>query len=172
MIVIRMTDPEIILRTAAVLVLLAVAVLMLASRRRDRAPLAGSLLALAVASFVVTSARGADSWLGAWLYPLTAICVAKASFLWLFARGLFSDRFRLRRRDAAVIGVTVAYGMWQQLVFSGLMQRGLATPVEKLASAGFELWVLVLVLLTLAEAWRGLAADLVERRRRTRILFV
>ena len=34
------------------------------------------------------------------------------------------------------------------------------------------MWVLVLVLLTLSEAYRGLAVDLVERRRRLRILFV
>ena len=51
-------------------------------------------------------------------------------------------------------------------------RQGLATAWERLAAAGFELWVLTLVLLTLNEAYRGLAVDLVERRRRVRILFV
>ena len=78
----------------------------------------------------------------------------------------------LRRRHAAIVGVTVAYGLWQQLVFNPLAQHGLATSWERLAAAGFEMWVLVLVLLALAEAYRGLAVDLVERRRRMRILFV
>ena len=72
----------------------------------------------------------------------------------------------------AVIGVTVVYGPWQQLVFNPLARQGARDAGERLAAAGFELWVLALVLLTLSEAWRGLAVDLVERRRRLRILFV
>jgi len=167
-----MTYPEIVLRTAAVLVLLTLAGLMLAARRRDHAPWLGALSAAAVAAFVVTSAPGAASWLGALLVPLTALCVAKAAFFRLFARGLFSDELRLRRADYAVIAFTMAYGLWQQLVFSGLAHRGVATTGQRLAAAGFELWILALVLLTLAEAWRGLAVDLVEHRRRLRILFV
>ena len=167
-----MTYPEIILRTAAVLVLFSLAGLMLASRRRDATPALGALFAAAVAAFVVTSARGADSLLGAWLYPLTALCVAKAALFWLFARGLFSDEFRLRGTHAVIVGFTVAYGLWQQLVFNPLARDGIVTSWERLAAAGFEFWVMVLVLLALAEAYRGLAVDLVERRRRMRILFV
>jgi AraC-like DNA-binding protein len=167
-----MSNPEIILRTAAVLVLLALAGLMLASRRRDHTPLLGALAAAAVAAFVATSAPGADGWLGTLAYPLTALCVAKAALFWLFARGLFSDSFRLRPRHVAVIGITVAYGLWQQLALAPLARQGLATDGQRLAAAGFEMWVLALVLLTLAEAWRGLSVDLVERRRRMRILFV
>ena len=167
-----MTYPEIILRTAAVLVLLSLAGLMLASRRRDSTPALGALFAMAVAAFVVTSARGADSWLGAWLYPLTALCVAKAALFWLFARGLFSDDYRLRRTHAAIVGLTVVYGLWQQLVFNPLATDGIVTSWERLAAAGFELWVMVLVLLAISEAYRGLSVDLVERRRRMRILFV
>jgi AraC-like DNA-binding protein/uncharacterized membrane protein (DUF373 family) len=167
-----MSYPEIILRTAAVLVLLSLAGLMLASRRRDQTPWLGALSAAAVAAFVVTSTRGAEAWLGTWQYPLTALCVAKAALFWLFARGLFSEEFRLRGTHVAIVGVTVAYGLWQQLVFNPMATYGLATAWERLAAAGFELWVLVLVLLTLTEAYRGLAVDLVERRRRMRILFV
>ncbi len=167
-----MSYPEIILRTAAVLVLLALAGLMLASRRRDHTPLLGALFAAAVAAFVVTSVRGADAWLGAWLYPLTALCVAKSALFWLFARGLFSDEFRLRGSHAAIVGFTAAYGLWQQLAFNPVARRGLATSWERIAAAGFEMWVLLLVLLTLSEVYRGLAVDLVERRRRMRILFV
>ena len=167
-----MLFPEIILRTAAVLVLLTLAGLMLSSRRRDHTPWLGALVAAAVASFVVTSAGGASSWPGIWIYPLTAICVAKAAFFWLFARGLFADDFRVQPRHAAIIGITMVYGVWQQLLFNPQARHGLASDWERLAAAGFELWVLVLVLLALTEAHRGLNADLVERRRRMRILFV
>jgi AraC-like DNA-binding protein len=167
-----MSDPEIILRTAAVLALLALAGLMLVSPRKDHTPKLGALAAAAVAAFVVTSAQGADGWLGALIYPLTALCVAKAAFFWLFARGLFAESFRLRASQFALIGLTMAWGTWQQLANLPLAQRGLASGWNRFAAGGFELWVLALVLLAMAEAWRGLAVDLVERRRRLRILFV
>jgi len=167
-----MSYAEIILRTAAVLVLLSLAGLMLGSRRRDHTPAFGALTAAAVAAFVITSGVGAASWLGWWLYPLTALCVAKAAFFWLFARGLFADEFRIRPNHAAVIGLTVIYGVWQQLVFGPRADLGLASAWERVAAAGFEFCVFALVLLALAEAHRGLTSDLVERRRRMRIVFV
>jgi len=154
------------------LVLLTLAGLMLTSRRRDHTPWLGAAAIAAVASFVVTSAAGAEAWLGSLIYPLTALCVAKAALFWLFARGLFADRFRLRGTHLALIGFTTAYGVWQQLAYAPRAHAGLATSAERLAAAGFESWVMALVVLTLAEAYRGLAADLVERRRRMRILVV
>jgi AraC-like DNA-binding protein len=111
-------------------------------------------------------------WLGAWVYPLTALCVAKAAFFWLFARGLFADEFRVQPRHLAIVGVTMSYGAWQQLLFHPQYLRGMTSEWDRLAAAGFEMWVLVLVLLALLEAKRGLSGDLVERRRRMRILFV
>lgn len=167
-----MSYAEIVLRTAAVIVLVALAGLMTVSRRRDHTPRLGALFALAVAAFVLTSGDDAAAWLGPWFYPLTAICVAKSAFFWLFARGLFSDRFRVRPMDVVAIGLIASYGLWQQLIFDPRWQMGLATAWERLAAAGFELAVLVLVLLALAEAHRGLTTDLVERRRRLRIVFV
>ena len=167
-----MPYPEIVLRTAAVLVLLTLAGLMLASRRRDHTPRLGALAVAAVAAFVVTSAPAAEVWLGVLTYPLVALCVAKAALFWLFARGLFSDRLRLGAPQLAIIGATVGYGLWQQLVFAERARDGSATAWEQLAAAGFEAWVLILALMALAEAWRGLAGDLVERRRRLRILVV
>lgn len=167
-----MSYPEIVLRTAAVLVLLTLAGLMLASRRRDHTPRMGALAVAAVAAFVITSAPAAEGWLGVLTYPLVALCVAKAALFWLFARGLFSDPFRPGAPQLAIVGATVAYGIWQQLVFADRARDGLTTAGERLAAAGFEAWVLMLALMTLAEAWRGLAGDLVERRRRLRILVV
>jgi AraC-like DNA-binding protein len=167
-----MTGPEIVLRTAAVLVLLALAGMMLAARRQDHTPALGLLAAAGVAAFVVTSAPGAENWLGILIYPLTALCVAKPAFFWLFARGLFTDSLRVRGRDMAIVAATMAYGLWQQLAYPPLAGSHLATPGQQFVAAGFEVWVMVLVLMMLAEAWRGLAVDLVERRRRMRILIV
>jgi AraC-like DNA-binding protein len=167
-----MPYPDMILRTAAVLALLALAGLVLKSRRADHTPALGASAALAVAAFVVTSSRGAEEWLGPAIVPLTALCVAKAALFWLFSRGLFSDGFRVGARDLIVIAATVAWGLWQQLVFVPRSHEASASPFEQLASAGFESWVLVLALLALREAWRGIAVDLIERRRRLRLLVV
>lgn len=167
-----MPYPEIILRTAAILVLLSLAGLMLASRRRDHTSWLGALCAAAVAAFVLTSGAGAGTWLGWWIYPLTALCVAKAVFFWLFTRGLFADEFHIRPAHGATVGATMIYGTWQQLLFDERARHGLAYSWETVAAAGFELLVLVFVLLALTEAHRGLATDLVERRRRMRIVFV
>jgi len=167
-----MTDSEVMLRTAAFLALAVLAGLILAARRRDHVPALGALAALAAASFVVTSARGADAWLGGFALPLTALCVAKAAFFRLFARGLFAESLRLRGRDAALVAFTMAYGLWQQVAFAAQARAGSASVAERLAASGFELWVMALVVLALRDAWRGLAIDLVEGRRRMRILFV
>ena len=167
-----MPYPEMILRTAAVLALLALAGFVLAARRRDHTPALGALAALAVAAFVVTSARGADDWLGPAIFPLTALCVGKAALFWLFARGLFSDGFRVSVRHVVIVAASVAWGLWQQLALMPRVQQGLASPLEQLAAGGFELWVVVLALFALNEAWQGLAVDLLERRRRLRVLVV
>lgn len=167
-----MTKIELILRTAAVWQLLLLAALLLRSRRRGHTPLLGALCCLGVIAFILTSTVEARSWPGYWLYPLTAICVAKAALFWLFAKGLFADRYRVQRFHLAVLALATGYGLWQQLVFVERERAGSASPVEHAASFGFELLMLAFVLLALAEAWRGLATDLVERRRRGRILFV
>jgi AraC-like DNA-binding protein len=163
-----MTSLELVLRALAVTHLLLLAALILRARGRDTTALLGALCCLGAAAFVVTSVPGASGWLGLAVYPLTAICVSKAALFWLFARGLFNDELPLRRRHAAIVAVVLGFGLWQQLVFS----RAAATSLETAASFGFEAMVLALVLAALREAYRGLATDLVERRRRMRVLFV
>jgi len=165
-----MTEVDLILRAIVVWQLLLLAALTVAVRR-DHTGLTGAACCLAVVAFVLTSTPD-SSWLGFWVYPLTALCVSKATLFWLFARGLFADSFRLRRSDFALLALVAGYGLWQQLVFVERARSGIASLPEQLASFGFSLVVLAFVLLALFEAWNGLGADLVERRRRSRLLFV
>jgi AraC-like DNA-binding protein len=165
-----MTEPDIIVRAIVAwqLVLLAALAVLV---RRDHTGFTGAACCLAVIAFVLTSTPD-SSWLGLWVYPLTALCVSKTALFWLFARGLFADTFRLRRRDFVLLMIVAAYGLWQQLVFVERARSGIASLPEQLASFAFSLVILGFVLLALFEAWNGLAADLVERRRRNRLLFV
>ena len=163
---------EIALRTAAILGCTLLASSLLRARRRDHTHYLGAAYCAGVVAFVLTSTPDSRNLLGVWLYPLTFLCVTKAALFWLFAKGLFTDCFRVTRRYLAIVGAIGAYGMWQQLIF--MPSSGLEPPsgLAVNASLGFQLLVFGLVLLALGEAYRGLSVDLVEHRRRLRIVFV
>ncbi len=161
---------EVVLRTAATLALLSLAIVLLSGRREAQRWLA-ALCCAGVVAFILTSVPRASAPPGLLLFPLTALCVTKAAFLWLFARCLFDDAFRVRRVHVAACAGVALYGTWQQMTIRRDGPADLASATG-IASLGFEVLVLVLVMLALAEAWRGLAGDLVERRRQVRVLVV
>lgn len=163
---------DIVLRTTAVMSALVFSGCLVAAGTNRPAALPGALFALAVASFVVTSAPNVHPHLGAWVYPLTALCVTKAAWFWLFARALFREKARLRARHFVACGAIAVAGSWQQLVFVEAYRAGVATPLETVFGFGFDAVLLVFVILAISEAARGLAADLVERRRRLRLAFI
>jgi AraC-like DNA-binding protein len=164
---------DIVFRTVAVMAAVLLAGLLLATGRGRPAALPGALFCLAVAAFFVTSVPGAGAALGGWAYyPLTALCVTKAAWFWLFARALFDDDARLGGHHLAIVGAIAVAGTWQQTAFLAHYRAGTATAWESVAGFGFEGVLLVFVLLGLYEAWRDMANDLVERRRRLRLGFM
>ncbi len=166
------TTIDIVFRTSAVLAAVLLASLLLSTVRQRRAALPGAFLCFAVASFFVTSIPGGGPALGAWGYALTALCVTKAVWFWLFARTLFHDDARLEHHHLVIVALVAIIGTWQQTVFLPAFRAGTASVWETLAGFGFEGVLLLLVLLGLYEAWRDMAIDLVERRRRLRLGFM
>jgi len=163
---------DIIFRTATVMAALLLAVLLVATGRQRRAALPGALFCLAVAAFFVTSVPGIQPQLSIWAWPLTALCVTKAVWFWLFARTLFSDNAEITPRHVATAAAVAITGMWQQLVFLPGYRVGTATAWETVAGFGFDGMLLAFVVLGLFEARRDLGVDLVERRRRLRLGFM
>ncbi|MDJ0748612.1 MAG: AraC family transcriptional regulator [Woeseiaceae bacterium] len=163
---------DIALHSVAVMAAVLLAALLLTTGWQRPAALPGAFLALAVAAFFVTSVPGNNALLGAWDYPLTALCVTKAAWFWLFARALFNDGARLRGRHLAVVGIVAILGTWQQEVFLAHYRAGTAGTLEAVAGFGIEGGLLLFVLLGLYEASRDMAVDLVERRRRLRLGFI
>ena len=163
---------DIILRTAAVIGLLLLAAVIAAGGLQRRASLPGIAFCLAVAAFVLTSVPGGAAYPGNWRVPLTALCVTKAVWFWLLARALFAEGTVRRRGDLGVLAAVALAGTWQQLVFLPRFRDGTAGVWESLAGFAFDAVLLVFVALALHEAWRGLAADLAERRRRLRLGFI
>ncbi len=166
-----MLDPaDIVFRTIAVMGAVLLALLLLSLGRQRAAALPGALFALALAAFFLTST---SAWsLGAWRTPLTALCVTKAAWYWLFSRALFREQASLKVEHLAVVGALAVAGTWQQLVFLAKFRAGSAETWETMLGFGVEGALLVLVTMGLLEAWRGLSIDLVERRRRVRLGFI
>ena len=163
---------DIVFRTVAVTVAVLLAGLLVAARRHRAAAIPGALFCLAVAAFFLTSTPGGGAVPGVLGVALTALCVTKAAWFWLFARALFRDDARLGSRHLAIVGAVAVVGTWQQLAFLPAFRTGTASSLETVIGFGFEAGLLVLVLLGLYEAGRGIAVDLVERRRRLRVGFL
>jgi AraC-like DNA-binding protein len=163
---------DIVFRTVTVMAALMLAGLLAATGQHRRAALPGAFFCLAVAAFFVTSLPGIRLQLGLWAWPLTALCVTKAVWFWLFARALFTDNSELGARHFAIAGAAAIAGSWQQLIFLEHYRSGTATASEAILGFGFDGALLMLVLLGLYEAWRDMAVDLVERRRRLRLVFM
>ena len=167
-----LTSTDIVLRTLTIMAAVLLATLLLTASRRHPAALPGALLALAVAAFFATSLPDGGAVLGVWDYPLTALCVTKAVWFWLFARALFNDEARFHGRHLAIVVLIAIAGTWQQEVFLAQYRAGAAGALETIAGFAVESSLLLFVLLGLYEAWRDLAVDLVERRRRLRLGFL
>jgi AraC-like DNA-binding protein len=163
---------DIIFRTVTVMAALLLAVLLVATGRQRRAALPGALFCFAVAAFFVTSVPGIQPQLSIWAGPLTALCVTKAVWFWLFARALFSDNAEITPRHLVTAAAVAIAGTWQQLVFLPGYRAGTATAWETVAGFGFDGVLLTFVALGLFEARRDLAVDLVEHRRRLRLGFM
>ena len=163
---------DIVLRTVTIMAAVLLAGLLFSTRRRRQAALPGVFLSLAVAAFFVTSGPGTAALLGGWRFPLTALCVTKAVWFWLFARALFNDDARPGGRHLAIVGAVAIAGTWQQAIFLPDFRAGTATAWETTAGFGFEGVLLLFVLFGLFEAWRGMSVDLVEQRRRLRVGFM
>ena len=161
-----MTTVDLILRVAVTLQLGILATLLLFKTRPALGPRLGALFCASVIAFVITSAPVGVGWIG---YPLTALCVAKSAIFWLFAKALFRDGFRVRAEHVAATIALVALGLWHELDFGRDVRAGIGTPFALLGSLAYDGLVLAFVVAALHEAWRGLASDLVERRRRLRI---
>lgn len=161
------TTIDLALRTAVTLQLATLAAL-LAARAGSVARL-GALFCASIIAFVVTSAPVA---IGPVAYPLTAVCVAKSALFWLFAKALFDEGFRVRRSHVLATLALVALGLWHELDFGREVRAGSGTPFALAGSLLYEGLVLAFVVAALQEAWRGLATDLVERRRRLRVALV
>jgi AraC-like DNA-binding protein len=152
---------EAALRGGAVALLAVLALLLLRDARRSPAGPYAGLFALSVAAYVIVSAPGLLNHRPVlWLLPLRLASLGSPAMFWLFARAAFDDRFVASWRDAAA---------WLGMVGVGFVcARGLLPE----ACILYHALQLVFVVLAIRQAIAGRAADLIEERRRFRVVLV
>lgn len=126
-------------------------------------------LAASVGTFFVTSASGASGFLGAAVYPLTALCSTHPVWFWICASALFEDHPVWRRRHVLSLVAMASLGVTYQSGLPG--DSGSQTTLQALGIA-FGAATLLFAALAPWSVYRGMGGDLDERRRYIRARFV
>lgn len=145
-------------------ILALIAVLLLRDGPRRWTGYAGAAFSASAASYLLCSFGPARESAGAFLPLLQAACLTVPYFLWATALAIFGDLERLRWFHALPMAALLASG------FASILSQG-----ETWATATVLVHHAVVIGLcghALATAWRGLADDLVEGRRKFRGLFI
>ncbi|MBV9835330.1 MAG: helix-turn-helix transcriptional regulator [Alphaproteobacteria bacterium] len=162
-----MLELEMALRGAAVGLLALLTLLV--PRGAPRAPAAWIVAGytLTIAAYCVVSTPEFGQRFGVALLPLAIFAHSSPVALWLMARAFFDDGFRPRAVHGAVIAAWIAVALifWLLIWPLGGTARIVVNIAIHAVAAGFAV-------LALIAAIRGARADLVERRRRLRPVFV
>ncbi|HXQ47215.1 MAG TPA: helix-turn-helix domain-containing protein, partial [Caulobacteraceae bacterium] len=120
-----------------------------------------ALFALGAAATLVSYAPALATDRALWLLPLRILAFGNPAVFWVVATALFDDEFALSRRHVAAWLGLIALGFWAIY--------GEAGPRPFLAINALSL---ICVLLAVLHVFAGRAGDLVETRRRLRLVFV
>ena len=151
-------------RPAAIGIALFIALVLLSSARRDLRSRLAALSAVGTAAYLVCSTFPGFS---VAMVPIVPLCIGNSVFFWWFVRSLFEDEFRFDRWAFAPLIAVLALGLGRIATGDGRtpMLNSTIVVVHNLVIAG-------LVGHLFYNAWSGLADDLLEARRRFRILFL
>jgi len=157
---------ELYFRFAGVTLLLVQLVLIVRDAWDVRPARFGALLALSLIHIVGADAP-TDAFIPIWLqYVLAALATNTAVFIWWFALSLFDDDFRLRRLEWGVAAIWFALGVPNFNDF--FHELPLTAPWAAYMRSGMALGLVAHIVY---RALAGRRTDLVEERRRVRVLF-
>lgn len=161
-----LTEIDLLLRGAALGFAVLLAVLMLV---RTRPPVRwyGFGLAIALVAFLTNNGALAAHWPDGLRLMLRLAAIPGAYFFWAVARMLFEDRFEWRPWH----GVLVA-GMLAAACIHALLQASNPLAARWALMAGLVLPTLALAVHVLWRVIRDVGADLVDRRRAARFVFL
>lgn len=162
---------DLLLRAAAFALAMAGAAALWLAHRRDASAACAALAVGGIGAFMAASAPQAHKALGLGAFLFNAWCLATPGIVWMLAMRLFSDKPAARWHVAvpvALAAVTMLgdYGRWRLGLGADYPQ---ASQALLLGGRAFAMGLLVLACGLAIAHWR---ADLVEQRRRARVLFV
>ena len=132
----------------------------------------GALFCFGVASYLMCPPMARAWELGVIEAPFFFGCFGAAVFFWLFSQALFDDGFRLRPWHGGVLLLAEALGTGRWLVRQTAPEFGAEVDLAGILLLAHQLLSLTLIVSTLVLAYLGRAGDLVEGRRRFRLLLV
>jgi AraC-like DNA-binding protein len=159
-----MLEIDAFFRPAAVTLALLTAFLLLRDARSDFRARLGALFGIGTAAYMFCSGAPGGWGAGSLLLPL---CIGNSVFFWWFALALLEDDFRLEAVHVGVLIAVLALGFARvgaHIVERAALGQALAV-VHNLIILALDAQVLLL-------AWRGYDNDLLESRRRFRLLFL
>jgi AraC-like DNA-binding protein len=154
-----MSTLEAALRGGAVVVLLLRVAVLARNARDSRVNGYSALMLTGIAAYVVESAPGFGALDLRWRFPIHIASISTPAAFWMTTGAVFDDAFRARWYHALAWLALAMLGAWEMF--------GHAISIAAIHSA----LSLLLILLGIWHALAGRAADLVERRRRLRVLY-
>lgn len=158
---------DLALRSAAIALLLLLAVLLLRDFRSRPAGWLAAAFALGAAVYAVSSAAGAAAWPLAVHAPLIAIASGNIVVFWLFACALFDDGFTPRWSHGAIWGCVAAFSLINCTVIAPAGGDG-----SRIAGLMLGAITLAFIAAAVVQSLRAWSTDLVERRRLLRLFIV
>ena len=150
-------------RPAAISIALFLAMVLLRSARTDLRARLAALSAVGTAAYLFCSASPD---VGVTMVPIVPLCIGNSVFFWWFVRSLFEDDFRFDRWALAPLIGILALGLGR--IATG---HGRAPMLNSAMVVVQNLLIASLIGNLFYIAWSGFADDLLEARRRFRILF-
>ncbi len=162
-----MEELDIYIRFAVIAVLLAIALRVLWMTGLTHRSAAAALFGLGVASYMLASSRTLFPLLGPLRYLIIAGSAGVPVFFWWFSGALFDDGFRLRPWHYLFCALFIGFGLFMAFAPSLASEQLNAAPLVL-----HHVIALGLAFAALFEALNNRAADLIESRRRMRLIIV
>jgi AraC-like DNA-binding protein len=150
-------------RPAAISIALFLAMVLLRSARADLRARLAALSAAGTAAYLICSN---SSGIGFLTVPIVPLCMSNSVLFWWFVRSLFEDEFRFDRWALAPLIAVLALGLGRIAT-----AHGGAPMLNSTIVVVHNLVIACLVGNLFYDAWSGYADDLLEARRRFRMLF-
>lgn len=168
-----MSAPELAFRVAACAQLCLLALLLWRHRASSQSYHYAALLALSIACHLLAPLVMREWKWGVAGYPIILLAIVVPPLFWYFTSAVFEDDFRASLRDGGLLVVTAALGFMAFCASMGLGGICAANPMPVpvpvwLAQSAKLLWIAA----AFATVFKDWQADLVEARRRLRLLIL